>query len=102
VAAAGSVASVLAVFGVWAAVSGAAQLVVVLRRRARLGNQWPLLLANSGSVIGGIVFLIVAAGGHPKLMLLAIYAATGGIEFVIQAGLLARRRRHLATLPARS
>jgi hypothetical protein len=35
-------------------------------------------------------------------MLLAIYAATGGIEFVIQAGLLARRRRHLTTLPARS
>jgi len=101
-AATGGVSAVLAVFGVWAAVSGAAQLVVVLRRRARLGNQWPLLLANSGSVIGGIVFLIVAAGGHPKLMLVAIYAATGGIEFVIQAGLLARRRRHLATLPARS
>ena len=96
VAATRGVSVVLAVFGVWAAVSGAAQLVVVLRRRAQLGNQWPLLLANSGSVIGGVVFLIAAAGGHPKLMLLAIYAATGGIEFVIQAGLLARRRRRLA------
>jgi hypothetical protein len=31
--------------------------------------------------------------------MLAIYAATGGVEFVIQAWLLARRRR-LATLPA--
>jgi hypothetical protein len=29
--------------------------------------------------------------------MLAIYAATGGIEFVIQAWLLARRRRRLAS-----
>jgi hypothetical protein len=34
--------------------------------------------------------------------MLAIYAATGGIEFVIQAWLLARRRRRMATLPARA
>jgi hypothetical protein len=31
---------------------------------------------------------------------LAIYAATGGVDFVIEAWLLARRRRHLAALPA--
>jgi hypothetical protein len=54
-------------------------------------------LANGVSVIGGVVFLIAAAGGHPKLRLLAIYAATGGIEFAIQAWLLARRRRRLAS-----
>jgi hypothetical protein len=30
--------------------------------------------------------------------MLAIYAATGGIEFVIQAWLLARRRRNLANV----
>jgi hypothetical protein len=34
--------------------------------------------------------------------MLAIYAATGGTEFVVQAWLLARRRRRLASLPARS
>jgi uncharacterized membrane protein HdeD (DUF308 family) len=96
VAATGSVAAVFVVFGVWAAVSGAAQLVVALRRRAQLGNQWPLLLANGVSVIGGVAFLIAAAVGHPKLSMLAIYAATGGTEFVIQAWLLARRRRRLA------
>ncbi|WP_328519762.1 hypothetical protein [Kribbella sp. NBC_00359] len=33
-------------FGVWAVVSGGARLVVVLRRRTRLGNRWPLLLAD--------------------------------------------------------
>ena len=42
VAATGTVADVLAVFGIWAGVTGAAQLVVVLRRRAQFGHQWPL------------------------------------------------------------
>ena len=96
VAATGTVADVLAVFGVWAGLTGAAQLIVVLRRRAQLGNQWPLLLANGVSVIGGVAFLLAAIAAHaPALSMLAIYAATGGTEFVIQAWLLARRRRRL-------
>jgi uncharacterized membrane protein HdeD (DUF308 family) len=92
--------AIFAVFGIWAAVSGAAQLIVVLRRRAQLGNQVPLLLANGVSVIGGAAFLIAAAVGRPMLGMLAVYAATGGVEFVIQAWLLARRRRRMATAPA--
>lgn len=102
VAATGSVANVLAVFGVWAAVSGAAQLVVALRRRALLGNQWPMLLAGGLSIIAGIVYLMLSAGDDPKLRPLVIYTATGGIEFVVQAWLLMRRRRRLATLTPRS
>jgi len=96
VAATGTVADVLAVFGVWAGLSGAAQLVVALRRRAQLGNQWPMLLAGGVSVIAGVAYLVAAAGGTPMLSILAIYAATGGTDFVIQAWLLARRRRRLA------
>ena len=57
VAATGTVVDVFAVFGIWAGVTGAAQLVVVLRRRAQFGNQWPLLLANGVSVIGGVAFV---------------------------------------------
>lgn len=102
VAATGSVANVLAVFGVWAALSGAAQLVVALRRRALLGNQWPMLLAGSVSIIAGVAYLMLSAGDDPKLRPLAIYTATGGIEFVLQACLLTRRRRRLATLTPRS
>jgi uncharacterized membrane protein HdeD (DUF308 family) len=97
VAATRGVAAAFVVFGVWAAVSGAAQLVVALRRRAQLGNQVPLLLANGASVLLGVAFIIMAAVGHPKLGMLAVYAATGGVEFVIQAWLLARRRRRLAS-----
>jgi uncharacterized membrane protein HdeD (DUF308 family) len=102
VAATGSVANVLAVFGVWAVLSGAAQLVVALRRRALLGNQWPMLLAGSVSIIAGVAYLMLSAGDDPKLRPLAIYTATGGIEFVVQAWLLMRRRRRLATLTPRS
>jgi uncharacterized membrane protein HdeD (DUF308 family) len=102
VAATGSVANVLAVFGVWAALSGAAQLVVALRRRSLLGNQWPMLLAGSLSIIAGVAYLMLSAGDDPKLRPLAIYTATGGIEFVLQAWLLMRRRRRLTTLTTRS
>jgi uncharacterized membrane protein HdeD (DUF308 family) len=102
VAATGTVSDVFAVFGIWAGLTGAAQLVVVLRRRAQLGNQWPLVLANGVSVIGGIAFISAAvAADDPKVRMLAIYAATGGIEFVVQAWLLARRRR-VATAPAQA
>jgi uncharacterized membrane protein HdeD (DUF308 family) len=100
VAATGSVADVLAVFGVWAAVSGAAQLVVALRRRAQLGWQWPMLLAGGVSVIAGFAYVLASTGTNPQLDMLVIYAATGGIDFVIEAWLLARRRRRLTTLPA--
>jgi uncharacterized membrane protein HdeD (DUF308 family) len=100
VAAAGSVADVLAVFGVWAVLSGVAQLVVALRRRAQLGNQWPMLLAGIGSVSFGIAYVIASTGTNPMLNMLAIYAAGGGIDFVVQAWLLARRRRRLAAVPA--
>ena len=102
VAATGSVANVLAVFGVWAIITGAAQLVLLRRRRAQLGNQWPLLLASVGSALAGIAYVMVSTGVNPRLELLAIYAAGGGAEFIVQAWLLARRRRRLAPLPARS
>jgi hypothetical protein len=44
--AAGSAADVLAVFGVWAVLSGAAQFAVATRRRRALGHQWPMRLAR--------------------------------------------------------
>jgi hypothetical protein len=61
------------------------------------GNQWPLLLANGVSVIGGVGFILAAvAAKNPNLSMVAIYAATGGTEFVIQAWLLAPRRHNPA------
>jgi uncharacterized membrane protein HdeD (DUF308 family) len=100
IAATASVADILAVFGVWAILSGAAQFVVALRRIAQFGNQWPMLLAGVGSVGFGIAYVIASTGADPMLNMLAIYAAGGGIDFVVQAWLLARRRRRLAAVHA--
>ena len=75
------------------------ELVVALRRRAQLGTQWPMLLAGVGSVGFGVAFITAAAGADPMLDMLALYAAGGGIDFVVQAWQLARRRR-LAAVPA--
>ena len=100
VAATGTVADVLVVFGAWAALSGAAQLIVALRRRAQFGNQWPMLLAGGFSVIAGVAYVIASTGADPQLDPLVLYTATGGIEFVVQAWLLARRRRRLAPVAA--
>jgi uncharacterized membrane protein HdeD (DUF308 family) len=99
IAATGSVANVYAVFGVWAAVSGAAQLITALRRREQLGLQVPMLAAGGVSVLLGVMFLIAAATGDPQLNRLAIYAATGGIDFIIEAYLLVRRNRKQALVP---
>jgi uncharacterized membrane protein HdeD (DUF308 family) len=100
VAATGTVADVLAVFGVWAIVSGVAQVVVALRRRAQSGTQWLMLLAGIGSVGFGLAFVMASTGTDPMLSMLAIYAAGGGIDFVVQAWLLARRRHRPAAVPA--
>jgi uncharacterized membrane protein HdeD (DUF308 family) len=101
IAATGNVTDVLAVFGVWALFSGAAQVVVALRRRAQFGNQWPMLLAGVGSVGFGIAYIIASTRTDPSLSMLAIYAAGGGIDFLVQAWLLSRRRRRgVAAVPA--
>ena len=100
IAATGSVANVLAVFGVWAGLAGAAQLVTALRRRAQYGSQWPMRLAGAGSVIFGVAFILASMMSAPTLAMIAVYAATGGLDFIIQAALLARRRHHTAVAAA--
>ena len=96
IAATGDKGDVLAVFGVWALLAGGAQLVVAIRRRTIFGRQLPLLLAGAGSTIFGIVFLVMSGSHDPKLRIIAFYAAGGGLEFVIQAWLLARRTGQMA------
>jgi uncharacterized membrane protein HdeD (DUF308 family) len=99
IAAAGDKGDVLAVFGAWALLTGVAQIVVAVRRRMILGRQWPLLLAGAGSTFFGVAFLIMSGGADPKLEMIAVYAAGGGVEFVIQAWLLARRTHRVAVGP---
>jgi uncharacterized membrane protein HdeD (DUF308 family) len=87
-------AAVLAVFGAWAVVSGAAQLLVGLRRRGpELGKQWPVLIAGGLSFVVGIFYVIQATGDAPTLDVLSVYATGGGVFFIVQAGLLALKAR---------
>jgi uncharacterized membrane protein HdeD (DUF308 family) len=98
IAGAGGAGAVLHVFGVWAAVSGTAQVIVGLRRRGpELGVQWPTLLSGGLSFRVGITCNIQAAGGHPSLDVLAVYATGGGVWFVLQALLLGRKPRRART-----
>jgi uncharacterized membrane protein HdeD (DUF308 family) len=101
VAATGSIANVFTVFGVWAFVSGAAQLATAIRRRVLLGKQWPMRLAGAGSVIIGLAYLVGSTTAEPKLSMLALYAFTGGVDFIIEAWLLGRRRRRVVNVPRR-
>jgi uncharacterized membrane protein HdeD (DUF308 family) len=103
IAATGGKGAVLAVFGVWALLTGIAQFVVAWRRRAAFGWQWPMLAAGGVSTIGGVFFTVMAASADPTLMPLVVYAATGGLDFVIEAWLLRRRFRKAAatSVPSR-
>jgi uncharacterized membrane protein HdeD (DUF308 family) len=100
-AATSGVGAVLVVFGLWAIVSGAAQVTVAIRRRGpELGRQWPMLVAGGLSVIAGATYLPVALGETPNLTALIMYTAAGGGFFVVQAATLAWRRRRAVTVRA--
>ncbi|PWI15307.1 hypothetical protein DI272_14880 [Streptomyces sp. Act143] len=96
-----SLAAALHVFGVWAVVSGAAQLIVGVRRRGpELGKQWPTLISGGLSFLVGITYNIQAAGDNPTLDVLSVYATGGGVWFILQALLLGWKSRQLRTRTA--
>jgi len=98
IAGAGDEASVLHVFGAWAIVSGAAQVIVGIRRRGpELGKQWPTLISGGLSFLVGITYNVQAAGDNPSLDVLAVYATGGGVWFILQALLLGWKSRQLRT-----
>ncbi|MEV7630518.1 hypothetical protein [Actinoplanes sp. NPDC089786] len=84
VAAASGIPAVLRVWGAWAVLAGAVQLVVALRRR-RLGGQWPMILSGGISVLAGASFIASAGQDDPSLINLTGYAVLGGVFFLISA-----------------
>ncbi|MFE9601612.1 hypothetical protein [Streptomyces hokutonensis] len=48
-----TIGTALLVFGVWALLSGAIQLVVAIRRRRTVGAQWPMVSGGGLSVLAG-------------------------------------------------
>jgi len=87
--------AVIAVIGLWATLSGVLQLSVALRRRARAGAQWPMILSGAQSALAGAVFVKRAADASTHLGIadIAPYAAFGAVYFAISAAMLFFRRR---------
>ncbi|WP_382309219.1 hypothetical protein [Herbiconiux sp. UC225_62] len=87
-----SPAAVLAVWGVWAILAGATQLLTGLSRR-RLGGQWPLMFSGGLSVLVGFAFLAQGVGGGTSVTSVAGYATLGGVLFLVSAIRLTRAAR---------
>lgn len=88
---------VLAVFGVWAILSGLLQLGTGLRRWKTHGAQWAMILSGAQSALAGAVFIAQARmPAVPTIASVAGYAGFGAFYFLLSALLLqvrARRRQ---------
>ena len=84
-ASASDVGAVLVAFGAWAAVSGAIQLALALRRHRAQGRQLPLIVSGGLSTIAGIAFIAGSGMDHAHLAMVAGYMALGALLFLLSA-----------------
>lgn len=77
--------AVLAVFGVWAILSGLLQLATGVRRW-RAGAQWAMMLSGAQSALAGTFFIVKANGSMiPGITDIAAYAAFGAFYYLVSA-----------------
>lgn len=79
------VSEALIVFGVWAILTGAIQLVLGIKRRRLLGGQWPMILSGGQSTIAGISFIAMAHAPNMGIANLAGYSAFGAFYYLLSA-----------------
>ncbi|TGP51494.1 DUF308 domain-containing protein [bacterium M00.F.Ca.ET.230.01.1.1] len=78
--------AVLAVYGVWAAMSGAFQLLTAVRRWKTNGAQWAMILSGAQSALAGLFFVKMAGGTEAiSIANVAPYAAFGAFYFLVSA-----------------
>jgi hypothetical protein len=78
--------AVLAVFGVWAVLSGLLQLATGVTRWRSFGAQWAMILSGAQSALAGVFFVKMASGPMPASILnVAPYAAFGAFYFLVSA-----------------
>jgi uncharacterized membrane protein HdeD (DUF308 family) len=83
----------LLVFGVWAFLSGAIQLVTAIRRQRTIGAQWPMIISGGLSVIAGVAFASMSGSATSGLSTLAGYSAFGAFWFLVSVIALGLRTR---------
>ncbi|WP_442581020.1 DUF308 domain-containing protein [Mesorhizobium sp. ASY16-5R] len=78
--------AVLAVYGVWAVLSGLFQPITAVRRWKIIGAQWAMILSGAQSALAGIFFVIMAGGVEDiGITNVAPYAAFGAFYFLVSA-----------------
>ena len=75
----------LAVFGVWAIVSGAVQLGAAALRRRAGGRELPMIVSGAISTVAGLSFVAGASQDVAHLTNLAGYAAFGAVLYLLWA-----------------
>jgi uncharacterized membrane protein HdeD (DUF308 family) len=80
----GDAGATLIAFGAWAAVSGAIQFGVAVRRRAK-GRQLPMIVSGGLSTIAGISFLAASGMDDAQLASLGGYMALGALLYLLWA-----------------
>lgn len=78
--------AVLAVFGVWAILSGLLQLYTGARRWRQHGGQWAMILSGAQSALAGGFMISLSLGAvAPTILDIAPYAAFGAFYFLLSA-----------------
>ncbi|CAN7500941.1 DUF308 domain-containing protein [Mesorhizobium sp. LjRoot246] len=86
VAVSNSMYAVLAVFGVWAILSGLLQLITGARRWRYHGAQWPMILSGAQSALAGGFMISLSLGMvAPTILDIAPYAGFGAFYFLLSA-----------------
>jgi len=75
----------LIAFGAWAAVSGAIQFGVAVRRRRAEGRQLPMIVSGGLSTIAGISFLAASGMDDAHLATVGGYMALGALLYLLWA-----------------
>ncbi|MFF0288947.1 DUF308 domain-containing protein [Streptomyces sp. NPDC005262] len=88
-----TIGTALLVFGVWALLSGAIQLVVAIRRRRTVGAQWPMVISGGQSVLAGATVAATSASATSSLSTVAGYSAFGAFWFLVSTIALSIRSR---------
>ncbi|MFE2034408.1 DUF308 domain-containing protein [Streptomyces scopuliridis] len=88
-----TIGTALLVFGIWALLSGAIQLVVAIRRRRTVGAQWPMIISGGLSVLAGANFAATSASATSSLSTVAGYSAFGAFWFLVSVIALSIRGR---------
>ncbi|MFF2503883.1 DUF308 domain-containing protein [Streptomyces sp. NPDC058067] len=88
-----TIGTTLLVFGIWALLSGAIQLVVAIRRRRTVGAQWPMIVSGGQSVLAGATVAATSASATSSLSTVAGYSAFGAFWFLVSVIALSIRSR---------